>query len=307
MTTLILGAGGPIGTAISEALSAAGASHISVSRSASGPGAYAADRTDTSAILRVIAERNVSHIIDVIAYTEAETLPLLAAIDGKVERYVMLSSADVYRNYGLLNKTETGSPSTHLTEDAPLRTRLYPYKQSQPRADTDPQKWMDEYDKIPLENAVRVMQSDWTILRLPMVYGAAGKLNRFEWITKPIRSGEAAIRAGTAWLEWVTTYSHVANVADAIAHTAKHPAASNQTFNITDHAPMSHREWIAAFAECANWTGEIRIDENQASATTSLDLSVPLRIDGSKHLRLTDFVPQRTREKDIQEVLEQQS
>ena len=277
LTTLILGGSGPIGTAIGETLRAVDTPYLSVSRTALGLSSVAADRTDTAHMQRLISEHDITTIIDVIAYTEADTLPLLAAIDGKVERYVMLSSADVYRNYGLLNRTEIGTPSTHLTEDAPLRTRLYPYKQSQPRADSDPQKWMDEYDKIPLENAVRVMQSDWTILRLPMVYGAAGKLNRFDWITKPILRGEAAIRAGAAWLEWVTTYSYIGNVADAIVHTAKHTAARNEMFNITDHAPMSHREWIAAFAECANWTGEIRIDESQASATANLDLSVPLQ------------------------------
>ena len=143
MTTLILGGSGPIGTAIGETLRAVDTPYLSVSRTALGLSSVAADRTDTAHIQRLISDHDITTIIDVIAYTEADTLPLLATIDGKVERYVMLSSADVYRNYGLLNKTETGTPSTHLTEDAPLRTRLYPYKQSQPRADTDPKNgWM---------------------------------------------------------------------------------------------------------------------------------------------------------------------
>ena len=304
MTIVVLGAGGPIGTAISEALSAAGGSHISVSRTASGPGAYAADRTDSDAILRIIAERNVSHIVDVIAYTEGDTLPLLNAIDGKIERYVMLSSADVYRNYGLLHRTESGTPTPILTENASLRTQLHPYRKAKPRANSDPQKWMDEYDKIPLENAVHTMQSDWTILRLPMVYGAKGKLARFGWIAQPMLAGAPEITTSKDWYNWTTTFGFIRNVAEAIVHAALHPNAANETFNITDHSAAPHSDWIDAFASASDWSGKIICNAPPPAPVAALDLSVPLIMKGDKLRARTGFEPPVSRAAAISNVLD---
>ena len=133
LTTLILGAGGPIGCC----------NHLCVSRGRAPSSRrfaethrrskyrarrspYEYGRTYSNTHLK--ETRSITTIIDVIAYTEADTLPLLSAIDGRVERYVMLSSADVYRNYGLLHHLETGTPNSILTEDAPLRRSRLPYR-----------------------------------------------------------------------------------------------------------------------------------------------------------------------------------
>ncbi len=302
---MVLGAGGPIGTAISETLSAASEPHISVSRTASGPGAFATDRTDTNAILQIVAERDVSHIIDIIAYTEADTLPLLEAINGKIERYVMLSSADVYRNYGLLHQTETGDISSLLTEDAPLRTALYPYQKRQLRADEDPEKWMDTYDKIPLEAAVRDLSIDWTILRLPMVYGASGKLARFSWIAGPMKAGALEITISIDWYNWTTTYGHIRNVAAAIVHAALHPSAANDTFNITDHAELAHSGWIDMFAKVSGWSGKIVRNAPPPAPIAALDLSVPLIMRGDKFREQTGFKPPVSQTAAILDVLDQ--
>ena len=44
-------------------------------------------------------------------------------------RYVVLSSGDVYRNYDGLQRRYDGPPDpTPLSEDAPLREQLYPYR-----------------------------------------------------------------------------------------------------------------------------------------------------------------------------------
>lgn len=291
MTTLILGSSGPIGTATAKALQATGKPYLAVSRNASGPHTAAADRNDTAEILRLMAQHKVTTLIDVIAYTEADTLPLLTAIDGKIARYVMLSSADVYRNYGLLNRNETGEPARILTEDAPLRTSPYPYRLAEPRAGDAPDKWMDDYDKIPLEAAARVMQSDVTILRLPMVYGPAAKLDRFSWITSPMRANVAELNVAADWYRWTTTYAHVDNIAAAIMHAAHHPNAANETFNIIDHPAIPHSEWITAYAEALNWPGHIKLTDAPDGGTSGLDLDVPLNMNGGLFFRRTGFTP----------------
>ena len=64
---------------------------------------------------------------------------LLDALAGRVRRYVLISSCDVYRDYGLLTQTEAGEPNAGpITEAAPLRTSRYPYRGPEPRPDPRP-------------------------------------------------------------------------------------------------------------------------------------------------------------------------
>ena len=305
MTILVLGASGPIGAAISATLSAANQPYLAVSRQAFGPNTARADRSDADRIGQLIEDYGITTVVDVIAYTEADTLPLLKAIDGKLQRYVMLSSADVYKNYGLLHRLETGLPTPVLTEDAPLRSSRYPYRKSDPRTTDDPDKWMDAYDKIPLEAAVRDLSTDWTILRLPMVYGASGKLARFSWITRPMRTGKSKLEVARNWYNWTTTYGFVGNVAAAIVHVVTHPGAANETFNVTDTDAMAHSDWIDAFACAAGWRGEIDNDAHSSPGVAALDLSIPLVLIGDKLSARTGFVPPYSLASSIANVLEQ--
>src|SRR5262249_28051354 len=60
-------------------------------------------------------------------WTEDRGRPVIKTRLGIARRAVVLSSGDVYRAYGLLQGTETGPPEPiPITEDSPLRQRLYP-------------------------------------------------------------------------------------------------------------------------------------------------------------------------------------
>lgn len=87
-------------------------------------------------------------VLDMIAYTEADATGLVEAFRGLARRSVVISSADVYRAYGLFLGTEVGPVErTPLMEDSPLRTALIPYrKQSQ-----GPDDFFYHYEKIPVE------------------------------------------------------------------------------------------------------------------------------------------------------------
>ena len=92
----------------------------------------------------------------------------MSAVRRITKRVVAISSADVYRAYGRLHGSEPGATEpVPLTEDAPLRERLYPY-----RGEFGGR--LDDYDKIPVERAFS-SEPDvrCTILRLPAVYGEA--------------------------------------------------------------------------------------------------------------------------------------
>lgn len=286
MRVLVLGGGGPIGQATVRRLGAGGDEVIWASRQApspaSEPGHATADRSRPAEIASLIRDQRIDAVVDMVAYTLEQTAPLLTALDGRIGRYVLVSSCDVYRNYGLLQRLETGEPDLgDLDEAAPLRTSRHPYRGAQQRADHASDRWMDDYDKIPVEAATQGLACDWTTLRLPMVYGPADRQRRFRWATAPMLAGAPVLQAPAAWLAWETTYGFVENVGEAIALATRHPAAAQATFNVADEPAMSHRAWAERFAAAIGWRGEIQpVDQPDhpfARAVAGLDLTVPLK------------------------------
>lgn len=312
-TALILGAGGFIGTAVATAFARSGAAVIGAARGQRDAGKEGCefvqlDRSDSAAVVTLIRDRKVDVVVDMAAYTLSGTQPLLESLGPLGLRYLLLSSADVYRNYGLLLRREAGTPDEGaLTETAPLRSTRFPYKGACPRAGDDPQAWMDFYDKIPVEDAVRQLMGDWTILRLPMVFGPGDPQRRFAWVALPMLRGED-IEAPSPWLDWITTYDHVENVGEAARCAAMHPEAKRKTFNLASWPPISHREWVDTFREYTGWSGKLcssaSSDNPLARSTAALDLTVPLVISGEAIRRDLEFVAPVSTSKAIASTLE---
>ena len=107
----------------------------------------------------------------------------MQVFDGVARRVVVLSSMDVYRAYDRFRGVEPGEPELRpLTEDAPLRERLFPYR-SQAKDEND---LLFHYEKILVERAV-LGQADLagTVLRLPCVYGPGDDQHRtFEYLKR---------------------------------------------------------------------------------------------------------------------------
>ncbi|MEO0982257.1 MAG: NAD-dependent epimerase/dehydratase family protein [Pseudomonadota bacterium] len=292
MRVMILGCGGAIGRAAADALTAAGIEPVGVRRRGEAGGfpgrVLAADRDDPAAIARLCEAERIETVIDMVAMSEASTTPLFDPLAGRIERYVLISSCDVYRNYGLLHRSETGEAlAAPACEDSPLRSNRYPYRAETPRAADDPARWMDDYDKIPVEDAARAQAGfEWTILRLPMVYGPGDRQRRFRWLAEPILAGADEIAAPAAWLDWRTSYGFVGDVGAAIACAATDPRAFGEAFNLGDAAHVDHRAWIARFADAAGWRGAVRDDPAPgsplAAAASALDLAVPLLVSTDK-------------------------
>jgi nucleoside-diphosphate-sugar epimerase len=116
-------------------------------------------------------------VLDMIPLTEQDAQMVMNTFKGIAQRVIAISSQDVYRVYGKLLRIEPGPiEPVPLTEDAPLRQRLYPYRGEIPRNPDDPKRWLDDYDKILVERAVMGDPDlSGTILRLPMVYGPGDK------------------------------------------------------------------------------------------------------------------------------------
>ena len=68
-------------------------------------------------------------VLDMIAVIEEDARQLAEVFTGYAKRIVLASSMDVYRAYGRLLGKEQGPPDeTPLTEESPLREKLYPYR-----------------------------------------------------------------------------------------------------------------------------------------------------------------------------------
>lgn len=292
MTVLVLGASGFIGPHVVAALAAGGHEPIGASRRGGGQHGVALDRRDPAAVKAVVRKRRVDAVVDLLAFTEAETLPLLAALDGEVGRLVMASSCDVYRNYEGLHRKAAPEPiAGPLDEASPLRTLRHPYR-AEPRRPADaPDAWMDDYDKIPLEAALLARPGlGGVALRLPMVFGPGDRQRRFRWMLSPMIRGEPRLVADPAWLRWRTTYGYVADVGRALATSATHSAVAGRVFNIGRADVGDHRDWIERFGAALDWAGEVaEVRAGPDSPLAALDLRYTLNADTSAFREACDW------------------
>lgn len=170
-------------------------------------------------------------VIHMVAMGEADADAATRSFAGRAKRFVLVSSCDVYRAYGRLTKTEPGpQEATPLIEEAPLRSVLYPYRGMEAQLGA----YAYDYDKILAERTVQNTPGlDWTILRLPKVYG-------------PEDNGNLSTVYGFASVpDWRWTHGHVENVAAAIVKAALHPNARNAIFNVGEEVTPTIGERLA--------------------------------------------------------------
>jgi nucleoside-diphosphate-sugar epimerase len=143
-------------------------------------------------------------VLDMVPVIEQDAREIMNTFTGIARRVVAISSQDVYRAYGRVNRTEPGPPDpVPLTEDAPLREKLYPYRGETPRAPEDPGRWNDDYDKIFIERHVMGdPKLPGTILRLPMVYGPGDYQHRLFPFLKRMDDRRPAILLGEGEARW---------------------------------------------------------------------------------------------------------
>lgn len=198
-------------------------------------------------------------VIHTIAMGAADAETAARAFAGRAARLVLLSSGDVYRAYGRFTNLEPGPIDNNpLTEDAPLRSVLYPYR-SKASSPSDLQYW---YDKILAERAVLNQPGlPATVLRLPKVYGPGSN------------DDLATIYAYRHHPEWRWTHGFVENVAHAIALAATHPRAAGKIYNVGEaYTPtISERlRWLPPSAIEPDRTSAFNFAQNITHDTTQI-------------------------------------
>lgn len=198
-------------------------------------------------------------VLDMVPITEQDAQMVVDTFKGIAGRVVALSSQDVYRAYGILIGIEEGTiEKMPLTEDANLRTRLYPYRGDEPRAEDDPRKILDDYDKILAERVyMSVPELPGTILRLPMVYGPGDYQHRLFEYLKRMDDKRPAILLEEGLANWQWTRGYVENVADAIVLAIQNDMAMRRIYNVGKQEVLTTSEWVRLIAKYAGWDGDI--------------------------------------------------
>lgn len=170
-------------------------------------------------------------VIHTVAMGAADAQAFVQAFSGRVGRLILLSSGDVYRAYGRFMRIEPGPPDEELlSEDAPLRTILFPYR-AQASSHEALEYW---YEKILAERSILSdPNQSGTILRLPKVYGPGSNQDL------------ATIYRYREHPGWRWTHGFVENVAAAVALAATHPSARGRVYNVGEAYTPTMAERLA--------------------------------------------------------------
>jgi nucleoside-diphosphate-sugar epimerase len=199
-------------------------------------------------------------VVDFILSSGRQAEALMNTFCGIAKRVVALSSGDVYRAAGILHGTEPGPiQPVPLTEESEVRTKLNVYPPEVLQLVKAIYPWLgDDYDKIPVEAAVRSNPDlPGTVLRLPMVYGPGDPLHRLFPYLKRMDDGRAAILIQEDAAKWRGPRGYVENVAAAIALATVSDKAAGQVYNVSEAEACSEMEWVRKIGRAANWSGAV--------------------------------------------------
>jgi nucleoside-diphosphate-sugar epimerase len=243
-------------------------------------------------------------VIDCIGYTEADAARLIQAFAGWSPRLIFLSSCDVYRAHAVLHRsTDDPVQTTPLTEDSPLRTNVFPYRQYA----SDRQDWRYDYDKIPAERMLLAQPGlATTVFRLPAVHGPRDYQFRVWEYLRKMEAGRKAILLPETFSNWFWGRGYVENIAAAICHFLSKDSTSSAIFNLSDPVALSQKEWVEHIAGIAGWTGEIVIvpdDELPASLKVSCNFAQNWIIDSSRFRSAAVFTEPVTLEESLKKTI----
>ncbi|MBT5831719.1 MAG: NAD-dependent epimerase/dehydratase family protein [Candidatus Latescibacteria bacterium] len=199
-------------------------------------------------------------VLDMISMFEKNADTVMSVFQNRTDRVVLVSSCDVYKAYGIFHGKEQGQEPTPLTEDAPVRDVLYPYRTDPPRDKDDPQAWADHYDKIPIEHRVlNDANLPGTVLRLPAVYGPNDGQHRLFPTLKRIDDKRPFMLLEETCAKWRFCRGYVENVAAGIVLALTNPVAANKIYNISETYTHTTAEWDQKIADATQWSGQIKV------------------------------------------------
>lgn len=195
------------------------------------------DRADPSALCRELARLAPDVVVDTRAMTRADGQVTALATRVVGAPAVVLSSVDVYAQFGRLNGLPAPEPEALVSESSPL-TLPYPFR----GLGTDLPAEYDKKDvEAELERSVSEGGPPVLVLRLPAVYGDGDYRRRFGALVDRLDAGARRLpcAGGAAFRQ---THAHVRDVAHAIVLGAEAWRAGYAALNVGELETPSMRE-----------------------------------------------------------------
>ena len=244
----------------------------------------------------------VDTVIDIFALGMLNTRAVMEATAAIGGRYLLLSSVDVYSNYGgLIRKESPEVQPQPAKETDPLRQFRYPYRGNPHRPKGVSAELFEDYDKIVLEKAaLGDSRFTTTVIRAPMIFGPNDKQHRFKWAIDAVRRG-GLIKLDERAGKWPNSYGYVTDVAEAMVLAALDPRAAGRIYNVGQDFVRNPIQWLLSFAVMLNTPIEV---ETVPAAEKALlferaeasDLRYPLTLDTTRirsELGFTEVVSER--------------
>jgi nucleoside-diphosphate-sugar epimerase len=302
MTVAIIGGTGFIGTAVAKRLVLRGLAPVVVSRGEhpvnlpKGAIFERGDRMDGVRLTEIFRAHGVDTVIDIFALGMLNTRAVMEAVAAIGGRYLLLSSVDVYSNYGgLLRKESPAIQAAPAKEDDPLRAMRFPYRGNPHRPKGVNAEQFEDYDKIILEEAaLGDGRFATTVIRAPMIFGPDDKQHRFKWAIDAVKRG-GLIRLDERAGKWPNSYGYLADIAEAIVVAALDPRAAGRTYNVGQDFVRNPIQWLLSFAVILNTPIEVETVPATEKAllferAEANDLSYPLTLDTTRIRQELGFV-----------------
>ncbi len=200
---------------------------------------------DTEFLRFVVKDYAPTAAIHMWAMHPADVEHAAQAFNGTLDRFVMISSADVYAAFEAIEKREPALQPLPISEDSPVRTGPYPEYEG------------TDYDKIGAEQAaLRAFHAGrlpTVIVRYPGVYGP-GPVREWYWV-KRIRDGRRRIALPEGGLT-IFHRGFTANLANAVA-LALEKARPGSIYNAGDDSQYSVRQLTDMIANAMSHDWEV--------------------------------------------------
>ena len=220
------------------------------------------DRQNLSDFLDQLKELEPQLVLDMFPITEQDAQVVMNIFRGIAKRIVAISSQDVYRAYGKLIGIENyPTIPVPLNEEAPLRKKLYPY-----RDNVKEDNKLYNYDKILVERIyMNEPELPCTVLRLPMVYGPGDYQHRLFPYLKRMDDNRPVILLEQGMAQWCCSRGYVEDIANAVVIVIENVEAVNCIYNVSEEISQPEAEWIKAIAKAVGWDGKIIIVPKEQS------------------------------------------
>jgi len=211
-------------------------------------------------------------VIDTSQFRAASVDSVVNFLAGYIGRYVMLSSVDVYRAFGILWKTEEGPiQSMPVDETADLRTAI----------SFDSMRESDDQDNRFAESAVLAQnQVSATVVRLPSVFGIGDKMGRVSRQLERIFEGGELVVKPRYSAAWRHSYGYLDNIVDGLLTCAADSRPGKHLYNLAYPDPVSDVEWFRLVADAVGWSGTLAFDD--AGPDADLNMDQELFVDSTK-------------------------